>query len=131
MPCDGFWECLGNRSAQGREGLPPESGKDTDVCRSTRRRASSLLSRSPYWWQQPRQAHLLGIGIPTATPTGRFTSERTQAGAHRSESTCGSKNKVLNGTGRRNLYSRATSLSRPVVDRLMAALDDLDAPVED
>jgi hypothetical protein len=29
------------------------------------------------------------------------------------QSTCGSKNKVLNGTGRRNRYSRATLLSRP------------------
>src|SRR6266700_5853451 len=99
MPRDAFWECSDNRSAQGREGLPPKLGKDTDVCRRTRKRATPSLSRSPYWWQQPRQTHLLEIA--TVPPTGRLRIPY------------GSKNKVSKRHRRRNLHSRATLLSQP------------------
>src|SRR5580700_2504442 len=78
MAARGGLELSDNRSAQSREGLPPESGKDTDVCRWRSTRADPLLSRSPYWWRRPRQTHLLPIGIATASPSRRFRYERNR-----------------------------------------------------
>src|ERR1700720_4838831 len=78
MPRVAAWECSDNRSAQSPEGLSPESGKDTDVCRWRPTRADPLLSRSPYWWRRPRQTHLLPIGIATASPSRRFRYERNR-----------------------------------------------------
>src|ERR1700682_6083486 len=78
MPRVAASECSDNRSAQSREGLPPESGKDTDVCRWRPTRADPLLSLSPYWWRRHRQTHLLPIGIATASPSGRFRYERNR-----------------------------------------------------
>src|ERR1700720_1780346 len=78
MPRVAAWECSDNRSAQSREGLPPEFGKDADVCRWRPTRADPLLSRSPYWWRRRRQTHLLPIGIATASPSRRFRYERNR-----------------------------------------------------
>src|ERR1700736_572284 len=72
MPRVAASECSDSRSAQSREGLPPEFGKDADVCRWRPTRADPLLSRSPYWWRRPRQTHFLPTGIATASPSGRL-----------------------------------------------------------